>query len=211
MKDDDPFVDSLKSLAQRLDAPEAPRREEIWARIDEARRFQRKRPAAPPRTVEIRAPVRWWVPASLAATLVLGLAIGRFSAGAPLVGSEEAVPVAGADGETPYGQVATRHLARTEALLTSFSVDAQEGRTSQVADWAQDLLMDTRLLMDSPASADPRLGSLLEDLELILAQLANLTQHNPANELELIQEGIQQNDVLVRLRTATAEPTLIGT
>jgi hypothetical protein len=65
--------------------------------------------------------------------------------------------------------------------------------------------------MDSPASADPRMGALLEDLELILAQLANLTQRDPANELELIQAGIQQNDVLVRLRTATGEPTLIGT
>jgi hypothetical protein len=206
MKDNDPFVDNLKSLAQELDVPEAPRREEIWARIDEARRFRRRSVTARP----AMAASRWWLPASLAASLALGLAIGRYTAGSPTPGSVES-QLSQLENELPYEQAATRHLARTEALLSSFSVDAQQGRTSQVADWAQDLLIDTRLLMDSPASADPRLGLLLEDLELILAQLTNLTQRDPANELELIQAGIQQNDVLVRLRTATAEPMLIGT
>jgi hypothetical protein len=207
MKDDDPFVDNLKNLAQGLDAPDAPRREEMWARIDEARRFRRHAKPARPKLVMNR----WVLPASLAASLALGLVLGRFLAPVSTLGGGDTAGVAEAQSETPYEQAATRHLARTEALLSSFSSDAQQGRTSQVADWAQDLLIDTRLLMDSPASADPRMGALLEDLELILAQLANLTQRDPANELELIQAGIQQNDVLVRLRTATGEPTLIGT
>lgn len=206
MKDNDAFVDNLKGLAQDLDVPEPPRREVIWARIEEARRFQR-----PLAGTTRPGPVnRWWLGVGLAASLVLGIGIGRATSMAGLLGGD-GVRLAGPSAAAPYEQAATRHLARTEALLSSFSSDAQSGRTSQVADWAQDLLIDTRLLMDSPASADLRLGTLLEDLELILAQLANLTQRDPANELDLIRAGIQQNDVLVRLRTATAEPVLVGT
>ncbi|MGH7501117.1 MAG: hypothetical protein ACREL7_05095 [Longimicrobiales bacterium] len=208
MKDDDPFVDNLRHLAQGIDVPEPPRRDEMWVRIDEARRFRRR--AA--RAERVRPVGRWWIAAGLAASLVLGFGLGRLiepvselGGSDPVVVSDEAPP------ESPYEQAATRHLARTEALLTSFSVDAEKGRTNQVADWAQDLLVDTRLLIDSPASGHPRLATLLEDLELILAQLANLTERDPENELELIQAGIQQNDVLVRLRTATSEPTLVGT
>jgi len=202
MRDNDPFVDNLQAMAKELDSPPEPRREEIWARIDAARRFVRQRPE--PRSVR-----PWWLGAGLAASLVLGIGIGRMSQ-AP-EGGEPGQQVADAPPVVPFQQAATRHLARTEALLTSFSSDAQQGRAHQVADWAQDLLVDTRLLMDSPAGVEPQLGPLLEDLELILAQLANLRQHNPENELELIQSGIQENDVLVRLRSATAEPPLAGT
>jgi hypothetical protein len=201
MRDDTAFVRELQAKARALDPPPDPRREEIWARIQEVRRFRRgdrARPARPPR--------RWWIGLGLAASLVLGVTIGRLTTGSATTGgaveSEAGLPV----------QLATnRHLARTEALLVSFPADARAGRVAQVADWAYDLLIDTRLLIDSPAGADARLAALLDDLELILAQLAALGEHDVADELLLIQQGIQQNDVLDRLRTVAAEQPLPGT
>ncbi|MCI0436454.1 MAG: hypothetical protein L0271_22875 [Gemmatimonadetes bacterium] len=202
-REDDRFTDPLQRAARDLGEPPEPRREAIWARIDERRRDSRQvRPMSASR--------RWWWPGlGLAAALAAGILIGRLAL--PIAGSPPASPgltagaPTGADG--PFRLLATHHLVRTEALLTTFPIDAQEGRTREVARWAYDLLLDTRVLMESPAGADPRLGALLTDLELILAQLATLRPDDAATELILIQEGIDQNDVIERLRTETTLAT----
>jgi hypothetical protein len=49
---------------------------------------------------------------------------------------------------------------------------------------------------------DPRTRLLLEDLELVLAEIAQLSPRSRAEDLELIREGIEQGDVMPRLRTA---------
>src|SRR4030095_11354752 len=68
---------------------------------------------------------------------------------------------------------------------------------------AGELLSTTRLLLDSPAAAsDPRLKNLLEDLELVLAQLARLPAEHGKTELNLIREALVQRDVVPRLRSA---------
>ena len=61
------------------------------------------------------------------------------------------------------------------------------------------------MLLDSPAAAsDPRLKNLLEDLELVLAQLAQLPPERRGPELTLIAEALEQRDVVPRLRSAAA-------
>jgi hypothetical protein len=67
---------------------------------------------------------------------------------------------------------------------------------------ARRLLTTNRLLLDSPASVDRRTRLLLEDLEVVLAGIAQLSPHSPAQDLELIREGIERGDVMPRLRTA---------
>ena len=107
-------------------------------------------------------------------------------------------------------QVATiRHLADAEALLTSFTIESRDERVNaQVAGWAKGLLSNTRLLLDSPAGDDPRRARLLEDLELVLAQIVQLSPGAAASERELIQGSIQNGQVMTRLRTAIpAGPT----
>ncbi|MBA3343662.1 MAG: hypothetical protein H0T48_17735 [Gemmatimonadaceae bacterium] len=107
-------------------------------------------------------------------------------------------------------QVATiRHLADAEALLTSFAIESRDERVNaQVAGWAKGLLSNTRLLLDSPAGDDPRRARLLEDLELVLAQIVQLSPGAAASERELIQGSIQNGQVMTRLRTAIpAGPT----
>lgn len=102
-----------------------------------------------------------------------------------------------------YQVAATRHLADAEALLTSFSLDSPDERmNAQFALWARGLLSNTRLLLDSPASEDPRRARLLQDLELVLAQIVQLSSSALAQDRELIRGTIQDGQVMTRLRTA---------
>ena len=56
--------------------------------------------------------------------------------------------------------------------------------------------------MDSPAAQDPKLRSLLEDLELLLVQVARLRGERNKGDLDLIHQAVEQGDVLSRLNTA---------
>ena len=42
-------------------------------------------------------------------------------------------------------------------------------------EWAGGLLLQTRLLLDSPVADDPEMQELLEELELVLAQIVSLS------------------------------------
>ena len=114
------------------------------------------------------------------------------------------VPSIGGGVQAVTYQVATeQHLQDAEALLTSFSLESRDERmNSQFAGWAKGLLSNTRLLLDSPAGDDPRRAKLLQDLELVLAQIVQLSPDAPAAERELVQGSIQSGLVMTRLRTA---------
>ena len=55
---------------------------------------------------------------------------------------------------------------------------------------------------DSPAGNDPRRAKLLGDLELVLAQIVQLSPNAPAQDRELIQGSINNGHVMTRLRSA---------
>jgi hypothetical protein len=96
-----------------------------------------------------------------------------------------------------------RHLADAEVLLTSFSVGSRDqAMNAQFAGWAKGLLSNTRLLLDSPAGDDPRRAKLLQDLELVLAQIVQLAPDAKAEDRQLIEGSIQQGHVMTRLRSA---------
>ena len=104
---------------------------------------------------------------------------------------------------TPYQVATQRHLADAEALLTSFSLGNRDARMdAQFAGWAKGLLSNTRLLLDSPAGDDPRRAKLLQDLELVLAQIVQLSPGAAAQDRELIAGSIESGHVMTRLRTA---------
>jgi len=99
---------------------------------------------------------------------------------------------------------AAQYLTRTEALLTGFQVESRGSVArgdGQFAAQAADLLATTRLMLDSPAAQDIRLKGLLEDLELVLAQIAQLPQGGDREDMRLINQGLDQHSVLLRLRT----------
>ncbi len=111
--------------------------------------------------------------------------------------------------EGPYQVAANRHLASAEALLTAFRTDSRDARMdAQLSTWARDLLSNTRLLLDSPAGDDPQRARLLGDLELVLAQIVQLSPGAAAQDRELIEGSIRSGQVMTRLRSAIpAGPT----
>jgi hypothetical protein len=211
MMDDENVPETVRAAVRELGAPPEVPREAMWRRIEAARRA-RHTPVRRVRTVPL---VRWALP--LAATLALGIALGRITAPDPVAPPAfvEADPVdapATPDPATrPYVVAAVQHLVNTEALLTSLEEDARTGQVREASAWARDLLTNTRLLKETPAAADPQLASLLDDLELILAQIAALPTASPAQDLRFIEDGIARNDVIGRLRAATTERPFAGT
>lgn len=160
-----------------------------------------------------RAPSRWLrTLLPLAAMLALGFGIGQLSPG--LLGRRP-VPGASADGaalhaelasnDAPFVGVATDYLERVTALLVTLA-DSRRGHQVQYsASQARDLLATTRLMMDAPYPLDPKLRALLEDLELVLAQIARLPARPDAPDVYLIDQALDQRDVIPRLRVFLAE------
>ena len=104
-----------------------------------------------------------------------------------------------------YRLAVVEHLAGTEAMLSSFRAAAKRGEVdAQITTWARNLLTTTRLLQASAAQEDPTMKRLLDDLELVLVQIAQYTSASPhrAEELELIEHSIERRGVIGKLHTA---------
>lgn len=224
MKQDERMDELMGRALREIDPPPPTPREEIWARIQAERSARASQPAASNEAGDVialrpRARRTTWIPwsAAIAATLAVGIGLGRITrettpvpaAPPSAVNStdqpaDDAVPAA-------YQVAATQHLRRTETLLASLAVDSRPGGAREMSSWARELLTDTRLLLTSPAAEDAATRRLLEDLELVLAQIAGIPEARAEQEVELIHDGINQSDVLLRLRAATAGPRLVGT
>lgn len=109
-----------------------------------------------------------------------------------------------------YDMATLEHLSRAEALLTSFRTPRSAGDGTPLNSWARDLLADTRLLLDSPAATDARRRQLLEDLELVLAQIVQLPAESSADR-GLVQRSIERGAVLSRLRSSIPAGYASGT
>lgn len=109
----------------------------------------------------------------------------------------------------PYQVATIRHLANAEALLTAFHNDSRDAKMDATLSlWARDLLSNTRLLLDSPAADDPQRAKLLGDLELVLAEIVQLSPGASTQDRGLIEGSIRNGQVMTRLRTAIpAGPT----
>ena len=108
--------------------------------------------------------------------------------------------------QTFYRTAALQTLAQAEALLTAYR-GAENVRDpaamQQAARWARDVLSSTRLLLDSPAGRDPQMRTLFTDLELILAQIVQISGTPlQARERELIEDAMRDRDLLPRIRSA---------
>ncbi len=117
-----------------------------------------------------------------------------------------AARLASRDRTDTYGDEMGGYLARTASLLATLPANGHSGESDAgVADRAGALLTQTHLLLDSRTGSDPTLHKLLEDLELVLAQVARLHPARGTTDLQLIREAMQQRDVLPRLHDAAVE------
>jgi len=113
-------------------------------------------------------------------------------------------PFNGNGASMAYRLAVVEHLAGTEAMLTSFRAAAKRGEVdAQITSWARNLLTTTRLLQASAAQDDPTMKRLLDDLELVLVQIAQYTSAGThhAEELELIEHSIERRGVIGKLHT----------
>jgi hypothetical protein len=106
-----------------------------------------------------------------------------------------------------YRTAAVQTLVQAEALLTAYrgaeATTRDPQAMQQAARWARDVLSSTRLLIDSPAGRDPQMRTLFTDLELVLAQIVQLSGTPlQASERELIDRAMRDRDLLPRLRSA---------
>jgi hypothetical protein len=166
-----------------------------------------------------RRGVRWIRPLlPLAAMLVLGFGIGQVAPRLARTSSAPAAPESVARSpegartrnassqEVPFVGVATDYLERVTALLVTLAGQSRDGKSLEYsATQARDLLATTRLLMDAPQHLDPHLQGLLEDLELVLAQIARLPAKPDSPDVYLIDQTLDQRDVIPRLRVFLAE------
>ncbi len=220
---DDRFDKLMRDAADTFRRPPEPPIDEMWAEIEARAGFGSATPAIPiasitPITAAKRGSrVPRWL--GIAATLVIGVGIGRGSA---FVGRQVA-PTPASSGpaietvasaaprndpglDRPYEVEASQYLGQTAALLISLPSEAKSGRTDQqFANRATDLLARTRLLIDSPAANEPAMRDLLEDLELVLAQVVRLGSNASRTDLDIINRALEQRDVIPRLRTAVAD------
>jgi hypothetical protein len=114
------------------------------------------------------------------------------------------VPSGNSASSSAYQLTAVKHLSEAEALLTSFRTRSttDQQMDAQLGSWARELLSKTRLLMDSPVANDPQRRPLLEDLELVLVQIVQLSPGSTPQDREMIEKTLQQDHVMTRLRTA---------
>jgi hypothetical protein len=195
----------LRDAARAYHEPpplDAPARDAMWAAIDA------QRTVVTP--IHRKWHVRPWM--GLAAALIIGIGIGRFAPGWGASASRPETPVAtlAAGDRLPvpavYESTTSQYLGQTAALLLALPTAARGGRADgQFISKAQNLLLTTRLLLDSPAAQDAKLRGLLDDLELVLAQVVRLQSEQNASDLDLINQALEQHDVLPRLRTAAAD------
>lgn len=139
------------------------------------------------------------------------LAVADTALAGPSPAARGAGATTGAAGASEsYDIAAVQHLSRAEALLTSFRADGDGETRGSMETWARDLLADTRLLLDSPAASDARRRHLLEDLELVLAQIVQLPAEASADRA-LVQRSIERGAVLSRLRSTIPAGFTSGT
>ena len=197
-KDEPVLSPRLLNAARAHLEPPAPPTEVLWQRIQTARHRGAE-------TARWKRP-RVWVPIAIAATLIIGIGLGRLwiPIGTSVKGRIATTPdpsVTGNKEDLFARYAAEQTLGQAEVLLTQFRADAAGGTPAATspAD-ARKLLLATRLLLDSPSLTEPRLRGLLEDLELVLAQIAAGSAQK--EDRDVITDGLERRDVLPRLRAA---------
>jgi hypothetical protein len=219
-QDEQRLDEMVRDLAAGYNAPsgelDEDRRAALFARIQDERRHRaRQRTPAP------RARRGQWAVA-MAAVLVLGFMLGRWQ---PQPGDEGAPEQLAVEQPARASEILTQgvyqyaardFLERTDNLLVmlqraAYSPDANTpfGLTTNepTLGWAQALLRETRLLQDSPATeGDPQLTQLLEDLELLLAQIVRAARANDSLE----ESPITSPETLQRVRSEIERNTLMN-
>ena len=210
---DDSLDPSMLEAARAYhEPPPTVPRETMWAAIERQRRDLSRVPThrgAPRSWISRRLLQPWVLSAAAVVVLATGIALGWAVHGGtktdrgPVPEARVATTETRGNGAA-YDIALTRNLTQVEALLAAYHAapDSKAVADLQLASWARDLLSNTRLLLDSPVGADPKRHRLLEDLELVLAQMVQLPSDTASVNRAMIDQTLDRNHLLLRLRVA---------
>lgn len=198
------FEEFVRRVGRQYHEPPATPRDEIWARIEAARRAPKAVSPAP--VIDLATRRQWprWTLGLLAAAAVLaiGIGIGRFF---PPTETPQAAPALAAESSTTPSEstvfrfATVAALSQVKTLLTEYEADRI---TEDFQSSAKDLLSTTRLLLNSRRLDNPATRQLLEDLELLLVQVARLRRTGQGDERGFIDEGMAERSIRQRLGSA---------
>ena len=204
---DERLDELLDDAARTYRVPPEPPLDAIWSRV-EAEVFT-------PVTARRGGPGWRVLTTAIAASLVLGVALGRHStrderaATIAAVNASTVTPAASPAAQAaaaPYQRATEEFLGSTALLLAALPRSGSGGQTpTLLPDQAAELLTTTRLLLDSPVSANPRMKALLQDLELVLAQVARLQPRRDNATLTLISQTLEERELVPRIRSAVSD------
>jgi len=212
----------LKDAVQSYHRPPETPRERIWEQM------QRERPVDEAVSFWPRfggfLRTNWW-PAVALGILVVGIWIGRQLEQAPnpplteRPGTEMAAVEGAADGPgavaeplpgSPLEESLKQNAEALLMLVSSETAGFEAGGNEAVANWARELLSETRLLLGSPVAENEQTSSLLLDLEFVLVQLVRQNRPNARESNEWILDNIRRKDLLIRLRYTHSPPPMTG-
>lgn len=230
-----PLEPWIQALAEEVTFPssETVPRDMMWARIQRQRREAGTLEGASAENARgrgWRSP--WLVRATgVAAVLVGGVAVGRYLMPVTGVMTPSMVTSTSVSAHTdsiaalgigpdalaamPFSSEPARvameeHLVRTVALLTTVrDDDPAYGPGADISAWARELLGTTRMLIDEPQLGDERTRRLLQDLELVLAQIVQARGTVPETQ-RAPTETMRETNLLPRVRAATSAARVGG-
>lgn len=203
---DEKQLDQLLTEASRhWRIPVDPPLDEIWGAV-EAEAFDRP--------VLRRSPGWSVVGIAAAAALIIGAVGGSYAGRHNIVPPPNyttgiaGVRVAATSAGDPNQRAMSELLGSTAVLLAALPDEHATRLDPQISNEGARLLTSTRMLLDSPVASDARLRNLLQDLELVLAQVARLEPKHRQNEMQFIQTALDEHDIVPRLRSAAADLSL---
>jgi len=139
-----------------------------------------------------------------AAILLLGIIIGRFWMNMP---GQAPPPVAQKNVQHEMLQArTTQYLEKSKVLLlglVNLDTEAHDPETIDLQRFqsvSQQLLRETGALKPAlQKSREQRLGQLVNDLEVILMQIANLESREDVRGIEIIRNGVERQGVLFKI------------
>jgi hypothetical protein len=208
------FDDFLRREVKGYNAPVVPPpADAIWSRIE-----QDVAEAIRPASGRTNRQRRLWIPigAGIAAALLIGVAVGRWTASQPVTSALVVATSPAASDDSARSAAHARavtldHLADAEVFITTVRADLKAGRSdAKRAERSRELLARTRLLLGPSADRSPAVEQLLQDLELLLAEIAALPPSRPSMDVRLLDESMREGNILPRIR-ATLPTQSVGT
>jgi hypothetical protein len=202
--DDGKFDEFLRVTAKDYRTPVTPPADAIWAAIEP----EVAKAIAPKQRTFAARRMTAWIGLGIAATLMLGVAVGRWTAQNAAT-PEKAVAVAPAttDSNANARAITMEHLADAEVFLTAVRAELKSGQTdAERTERSRELLVRTRVLLGASPNRSPEVERLLQDLELLLAEIAATTPSQSPLDRTLLDESMRDGNIIPRIRATLPAP-----